>query len=80
MPKPLQYAKPAAELPPDLLDHPDRLVRPGQLAALEGIAVATIYSRIKRGELPPTRRLSHRVAGWRVRELLPFLRPSGAAA
>lgn len=72
IPKPMKYAAPAAAIPADLAG--DRLIRPGQLAALLGVSAATLYRQVKAGKLPPPRRMSHRVSGWRAAEILPRLR------
>lgn len=72
--RPLKYATPAAALPPGLLDEPNRFVRPGQVATLLGVTVGTVYRLVKAGKLPAPRRLSHRVSGWLVSDVRPFLR------
>lgn len=77
-PKLRQYAQPVAKLSPELA--PERLIRPGEAAAIRGVNTATIYRLVKAGKLPRPRRLSHRVSGWRASEILPLLHGEAAVS
>lgn len=71
-PKLMQYAPPCAVLPPEL--QADRLIRPGELATLLSVSVATVYRMVAEGRIPKPRRLSWRVSGWRAADVMPFVR------
>jgi len=62
----------AATLPPDL--EGDRLIRPAQLAALLSCSRSHVYRLVRAGQLPPPTRLSYRLSGWRVGDVLPIVR------
>jgi predicted DNA-binding transcriptional regulator AlpA len=70
-PKVFRYAAPAVPNLSAALER-ERLVRPGEAATMLGVSVATLYRMAREGKLPRARRLSHRVAGWSLAELIRF--------
>jgi predicted DNA-binding transcriptional regulator AlpA len=59
---------------PDALKHFDSLpnsanVRQPVVQALFGCSAATVWRMVKRGTLPPPRKLSERISAWNVGEL-----------
>lgn len=63
-------------LPADLAS--ERLIRPAQLAAMLSCNVSHLYRLARAGKLPPPRRISHRISGWRASEVLPWIRGEAA--
>jgi len=46
-----------------------QILRPRVAAKLAGVDKSTLYRLVKRGELPPPRRISTRVVGWPAHEI-----------
>ena len=64
---------PAGDILPANLT-PERILSVAQGAQLYGISIAT-FRRLKRaGKLPPPLQLSERRIGWRVRDLIEYLK------
>ncbi|KAB2962640.1 MAG: AlpA family phage regulatory protein [Thermoanaerobaculia bacterium] len=59
------------EVPVELVK--DRFLRPAVVAELAGVSVSTVYRWVQSGRLPRSRRVSHRVAGWRASDVLAVL-------
>ncbi|MBM9604105.1 helix-turn-helix transcriptional regulator [Desulfopila inferna] len=59
---------------PDILNHPERMLRLPDVKAMTGYSTASIYAKMAEGTFPVALKIGSRAIAWRLGTILDFLK------